>query len=154
MRDSQAKHLASTASEFLAANQLDTTTGLPLDPKGSLRGIVELWETPRAVVKNRLEVTIRALAQAEYPTYEDKRRVTEEITSAMTKWGFAAIDPATGVPSRFMCRATQRNPRGYFYFDPLPGAAPIASADSTVPRNSVALPIFGLTELWPETPAP
>ncbi|MBN8550828.1 MAG: hypothetical protein J0M12_16050 [Deltaproteobacteria bacterium] len=146
MRDPQAKDLVSTASEFLDANQLDATTGLPNDPRGTLRDVVELWETPRAVVKNRLEAAIRALAQAEYPTYEDKRRVTEELTSAMDRWGFVAIAPATGIPSRLRCRQPEDQPQGYFYFRAVSNSQPIDAPQEEVVKHSTSLPSFKLAD--------
>lgn len=152
VRGPKEAQLRATTSDFLGAESLDQTTGLPKDPRGAVREVIEVWQISREAVKDRLELAIAGLSSLTYGTFEEKRQVTDELNQAMNRWGFVAIAPSTGLPSYLRCRMVPKNPRGFFYFEALPNAVPVAEPDSEAKEMPVKLPAFRLSDP-PESPA-
>lgn len=128
---------------------LDQATGLETDPRGALREAKDLWEPARSFIKERLEAVIASLSTLEYPTFEEKRQIVDEISDVLSRWGFVPVAPATGLPSYLRTMKNLSNPLGYFYFKSVRGTTAVAQPDPTAKRTPVALPAFRLTDAPP-----
>jgi len=149
VREERKEQVQVAASEFLDLFAQDQHTGLPTDPRGVLPEATLLWQAVRSVVKEWLENVIVVHANLKLDTYEEKQRVTEGLTAAMHQWGFVAIAPASGLPSYLRCRQTTKNPRGFFYFESLPGVEEASPPQADAKSTPVKLPAFKLTDLLP-----
>lgn len=109
-----------------------------------LRGV---WEAARAEVKDRLEGAIESLSEQEFPTLAEKEHVSAHIQEEIERWGFVAVAPHTGLPAYLRAKDAPKNPRGFFYFDPLPNVAPVLPPDESAQATGVRLPRFKLTDL-------